>query len=185
MNQTLPYQSVRFFPNWNSMDTDQVIGLIEMVNHILDNSCNTQHWIEIGSHYGESATIFLGFYQIAKLECVDISQQSISFLQDKLSRYIKSNRCLLHHSSSESYASTLSDKSVNVIYIDANHTYESVYQDLRLYYPKIMLGGYLCGHDYSAAWPGTMKAVNEFAESLGKDIKIFRDSSWLISTMHY
>lgn len=183
MQQILPHSSVRFFPFWNNTNTDQVVGLIEMINYILEDTYHKQHWIEIGSHYGESATIFLGFSQIVKLECIDISQHSISFLQHKLSKYIESNRCLLHNCSSESYASTLSDKSVNVVYIDADHSYESVLNDIKLYYPKVMIGGYLCGHDYSTSWPGVIKAVDEFSKSIERPIKVFKDSSWVISTV--
>jgi cephalosporin hydroxylase len=179
MNQILPYKSLRFFPHWNVNSTDQVIGLMEMVDYITYDGHN-QHWVEIGSYYGESATIFLGFPKIAKLDCVDISKKSIDFLENKLSPYIKSNRCLLHHCSSESYSETLADNSIDVVYIDADHSYESVCKDLALYYPKVMIEGYLCGHDYSVSWPGVIKAVDQFASSLNYHIKIFKDASWLL-----
>lgn len=40
------------------------------------------------------------------------------------------------------------DKYLDFIYIDANHTYEAVKEDIKLWYPKIKSGGLIMGHDY-------------------------------------
>ena len=40
------------------------------------------------------------------------------------------------------------DQSLDFIYIDANHTYEAVVEDLRNWYPKVRPGGLIMGHDY-------------------------------------
>lgn len=40
------------------------------------------------------------------------------------------------------------DNSLDFAYIDANHCYDSVRQDIELWWPKVKAGGYLCGHDY-------------------------------------
>lgn len=34
------------------------------------------------------------------------------------------------------------------VYIDADHSYHAVYDDLRNWYPKVKRGGLFCGHDY-------------------------------------
>jgi hypothetical protein len=54
------------------------------------------------------------------------------------------------------------NESIDGIFIDAAHEYEAVKEDLELWYPKVKSGGYFCGHDYSAGWPGVVQAVNEF-----------------------
>ena len=41
-----------------------------------------------------------------------------------------------------------SDNSLDFVYIDANHSYESVKEDLKVWYPKVTNGGYLFGDDY-------------------------------------
>ena len=55
-------------------------------------------------------------------------------------------------------------------YIDANHDYGFVLQDLYHYYPLIKKGGMICGDDYgwsdSHCSAGPKKAVDEFAESM-------------------
>jgi hypothetical protein len=40
------------------------------------------------------------------------------------------------------------DSSLDFIYIDANHSYDFVKEDLELWYPKVKPGGWVMGHDY-------------------------------------
>lgn len=45
------------------------------------------------------------------------------------------------------------------VYIDALHEYENVREDIELWWPKIVYGGVLAGHDIHL--PGVLKAVEE------------------------
>lgn len=47
-----------------------------------------------------------------------------------------------------SAAKRFQDNSLDFVYIDARHDYRSVQSDLAAWYPKIMVGGILAGHDY-------------------------------------
>jgi hypothetical protein len=59
------------------------------------------------------------------------------------------------------------DNSIDVVFIDACHTYECVKEDIIAWLPKVKVGGYLAGHDYS--WSDDVRrAVNETIASLGK-----------------
>ena len=60
------------------------------------------------------------------------------------------------------------DESIDWIYIDANHGYEAVKEDINLWWPKIKKGGFLTGHDY-ILYPefGVVQAVNEFLREQG------------------
>lgn len=51
------------------------------------------------------------------------------------------------------------DLSVDLVYIDANHDYESVKQDIKLWTP--FATKFICGDDYDIHWPGVKKAVDE------------------------
>jgi hypothetical protein len=50
--------------------------------------------------------------------------------------------------SSEIASNMFQDESLDFVYIDANHAYDFVKQDIELWYPKVKKGGYLWGHDY-------------------------------------
>lgn len=42
----------------------------------------------------------------------------------------------------------IDDDSLDFVYIDGNHSFDSVMEDISLYYPKLKKGGLLSGHDY-------------------------------------
>jgi len=59
------------------------------------------------------------------------------------------------------------DASLDFVYIDARHDYESVLEDLDAWFPKVRPGGILAGHDYvdgtfSSGVFGVKSAVDEF-----------------------
>ncbi len=60
------------------------------------------------------------------------------------------------------------------IYMDAAHDYNSVYQDLRAWYPFLREGGIFCGDDYT--WPGVAQAVQQFAQE--NNLHITADYLW-------
>jgi predicted O-methyltransferase YrrM len=60
---------------------------------------------------------------------------------------------------------------LDMIFIDADHTYESVKHDIGLWWDKVKDGGIVSGHDYGHSHhPGVKIAVDEFFDD--KDIKI-------------
>ena len=60
-------------------------------------------------------------------------------------------------------ASLFADDSIDVIYIDAAHDYDSVVKDVSAWFPKCKSDGLFSGHDYP--WHEVKKAVDEHAES--------------------
>ena len=51
------------------------------------------------------------------------------------------------------------DNSLDFVFIDADHSYEKVLEDIKAWLPKIKIGGILAGHDYD--FEGVKKAVWE------------------------
>lgn len=83
--------------------------------------------------------------------------------------------------SSEEAAPRVADGSLDFVYIDGNHFYPAVKQDIDLWWPKVKSGGVIGGHDYNPCTRqlrkedletfridyihyGVVKAVNDFAE---------------------
>jgi Methyltransferase domain len=58
--------------------------------------------------------------------------------------------------------------------LDANHSYESVKEDIEAWFPKVKKGGLFAGHDY-IHWAGVKKVVDEIFK---KQVSLSR-SSWL------
>jgi len=57
------------------------------------------------------------------------------------------------------------DESLDAIFIDADHSYNAVKEDLNFWWKKLRKGGHLLGDDYNSCHPGTTKAVDEFAKN--------------------
>jgi hypothetical protein len=55
----------------------------------------------------------------------------------------------------------LFNESLDFVYIDGDHTYENVKEELQAYWPLIKRGGVMGGHDIN--FYGVMRAVGEFA----------------------
>lgn len=67
-------------------------------------------------------------------------------------------------------AQKFADHSIDMCFIDANHTYEFISRDIPAYLPKMKKGGTLSGHDMSD--PGVERAVKEiFGENFIHDKK--------------
>lgn len=67
------------------------------------------------------------------------------------------------------------------IFIDADHEYFAVKQDLYIFSQLLNEGGILFGDDWSENWPGVKKAVIEFAEENGlKLLDRLEDQTWVI-----
>jgi len=64
---------------------------------------------------------------------------------------------------SESAVSLFEEGTVDFVYIDGDHSYKSVKQDIQLYYPIVKKGGLIGGHDYTPYYATVMNAVDEFA----------------------
>ena len=80
------------------------------------------------------------------------------------------------------------DEYFDFIYIDANHSYDAVKEDLEKWYPKLKQGGLIAGDDYThtAEEPnlfngytfGVKKAVDEFARIHKKNVSIDLTGEW-------
>lgn len=58
-------------------------------------------------------------------------------------------------------APIVADASLDFVFIDAEHSYRSVLQDIAAWQPKVRPGGLLMGHDFSPKYPGVQRAVSE------------------------
>lgn len=71
--------------------------------------------------------------------------------------------------------------SVDFVFIDGDHRYEYVKEDITLWLPKIKKGGIIAGHDYNNTdihgnlFKGVDKAVHE---AFGDDFKVDSDHVW-------
>lgn len=87
-------------------------------------------------------------------------QLTIAMLMLQLTGTIEHVR--LVNSTGQDRAKTYPDASLDLVFVDALHTYEDTHQIIAAYLPKVRPGGTLAGHDYEPAkFPGVVRAVDE------------------------
>jgi predicted O-methyltransferase YrrM len=53
------------------------------------------------------------------------------------------------------------NESLDVVFIDLDHSYKAVKEDIKLWLPKVKKGGFIAGDDYHEHWKGVIQAVDE------------------------
>ena len=95
--------------------------------------------------------------------------------------FAKDRRNIMRKESSEA-AKEIDANSLDFVFIDANHSYESVLDDIRHWMPKLKLGGLLCGHDYAnheiEQGNEVKKAVDEVVKFYGWILELAPDFTW-------
>jgi predicted O-methyltransferase YrrM len=68
------------------------------------------------------------------------------------------------------------DDSLDFVFVDADHRYEAVKDDILRWRPKLRKGGTMLGHDYNPpVWPGVVKAVHEV---YGDKVRVHPGEVW-------
>lgn len=86
-------------------------------------------------------------------------------VRDRFAKEIAAGVVTVHRAYSADAAAQFADSYFDWVYIDGNHLYEFVKQDLHAYFPKVKPGGLVCGDDYGVKgwWDhGVTRAVDEF-----------------------
>jgi predicted O-methyltransferase YrrM len=67
--------------------------------------------------------------------------------------------------------------SFDMVFIDADHSYQGCLADIEHYFQLIRPGGLVCGHDYG--WPGVRQAVNYwFGQCVQREVTLGPKSLW-------
>lgn len=148
-------------------------------------------FVEIGSWKGKSAAFMaveiINSKKNISFDCVDIWKIDNRYIKDDNPEsnilyeiFINNTKSLSNvinpiRMDSIKASKTYEDNSIDFVYIDANHKYDYVKNDIEAWFPKVKKGGVIAGHDYDKNWPGVIKAVDEF----------FIDKSVLITTNYW
>ena len=156
-----------------------------LYSYVVNKFPSGSHFIEVGVWKGMSASYMaveiINSGKKIKFDCVDnwefienlqsdISQESFS--ENIYDTFLKNINPVQHiitpiKELSWDGAKHYEDNSLDFVFIDAAHDYESVKKDINAWFPKIKKGGIISGHDY--AWSDDVKkAVDEFF--VGKEI---------------
>lgn len=154
---------------------------------------NVARYAEIGVFRGGNFKYILRRYPIAQHYLIDPWDAYEEYVQSKTAMGIPHEKGLYEKAYAivmrmfgnrdnvhiiREHASKAVDKipdDMDIIFIDGNHEYSYVKQDIENYLPKVRPGGILCGHDYGLYKSGVKKAVDEV---LGEDVFLANCMMW-------
>lgn len=102
-------------------------------------------------------------------------------VKERFRSQMENGQIVVHRMTSEAASTIFADASLDWVYIDGNHEYEFVLQDLRLYVPKIKPGGMIAGDDYRDDKYGVKRAVDEFVSDNDVECHLRQDTQFLLS----
>ena len=117
---------------------------IEMLKHLRKGG----RFVEVGTFRGEFAWHILNIIQPEELVLIDITFENFNF--NRLSKHPLYSRVKQITGNSFDEIARLGNNSCDVIYIDANHMYEFVHQELEASRSKVKDGGYIIANDYTS-----------------------------------
>lgn len=157
--------------------------------------------VDVGTHRGDFAHSFLSRFN-GNLFCVDPYRQGyddadpissgerhLDFLDasNKLMDFLVESRVEFIIQPSNQAVTRFKANSLNFVYIDGHRKYDSVLEDLEIWYDKLRVGGIMAGYgiadDLGQSWQSEVKAaVMEFVQRLHTPPKVYvicePDAEW-------
>ena len=156
--------------------------IIDTRDNLLDTLPKNIKIAELGVFKGEFSEIILEKIQPSELYLVDIfppemcsgDKDGNNIVYDNLEKYYEiltkkyeeNEEVKVIKSTTSNFLESLDDQYLDAVYIDADHSYQGVKNDLQLSFKKVKDGGIIMGHDYTnVMFPGVVRAVDEFCQN--------------------
>lgn len=162
----------------------------------LIDSINAKVVLEIGCAYGNNAEYILNNTKVEWLYSVDpyifydampgfteqgeydilfkYTLKKLHYHDNFISLLRKDSRNAYRHFKTEGYE-------FDLIFLDGDHSYETVKWEIEHYYKLIKKNGILCGHDYNI-FESVNKAVDEMANEMKVSVTVHDGNIWAFET---
>lgn len=182
---------------YRDINSEQWFNYEDLYKTIVERFPSGSHFVEVGVWKGQSACFMaveiINSKKNIKFDCVDTwdfvetsneikkeqFQNLFEIFQSNIEP-VKENINIVRSISWEA-AEIYKDLSLDFVFIDAGHDYESVKKDIISWFPKVKEGGIIAGHDYHYDC-GVYPAVNEF---FGKDNISQMGACWLFEKKNH
>jgi hypothetical protein len=147
---------------------NEISGLHKLARAISTRLC----MVEVGCAFGESTEIFSDYFTTVYAidPWVRLPDTEFDIMKARHANIIKLKGF------DYTFLNNFADCSLDFVYIDAEHDYESVKKQIMDWQPKIKKSGIIGGHDYALG--GVAQAVNEI---FGKPDRVYEDTSWVVN----
>lgn len=145
--------------------------------------------VEVGVHAGELSAMLLTHpglrlimvdpwapFAFGETQLTQEDQDWLSLEAARVTGFAVDRRVIVRMPSVEA-ATYMRESILDFVFLDADHTYESVRADIALWLPHVKPGGFIAGHDYNRATPGVAQAVHE---AFGPNVDLAADTVWRV-----
>lgn len=161
------WKEVEQITGWFSRD--EAIAMQRIVKQLAPGA----RLVELGSFQGRSSVVIASVLsKDSRLYCVDHFEGSaehqgqadldnlLEIFINNIKKFHVDNKIRALAMTTLEAATKFTEKSLDLVFIDASHDYESVKSDILQWYPKIKPGRFLICHDYQTpGWPGVAQAI--------------------------
>ena len=160
----------------------------DIYQQAVEEAVDGAHFVEVGTFKGRSAAFMAALIRDSgkriQFDCVDTWKDVKGTPRGELFQVFRQDmeRLQLTNYVNAVVAPSLAavnahlDRSLDLVFIDGDHSYGAVKADIEAWWPKVKFGGVLAGHDYRGKFAGVCKAVNEV---LGKAVQRRKNSWWI------
>ena len=137
-----------------------------------------KYGVEVGTDHGKYAQQLCEGIPHLELVCIDPwvaykegeevhDQTEVDAIYTEAKNRLEPYKALIIKTTSMNALDQFEDDSLDFVFIDGNHEYEHVLEDIEGWYEKVKPGGIVCGHDYKVDPVnnyGVIQAVNEYVK---------------------
>jgi predicted O-methyltransferase YrrM len=170
-------------------DHDGWFNFSKFYDFVVENNPNFRKFVEVGVWTGRSIAY------LAKITPDDAFIQAVDLWEDTYKPHLQTlvsdiyfaynkylveqgvrNKIFDYQCFSWDAPKYFKNKSIDFVFIDADHQYESVKKDIEKWLPKIKKGGIISGHDYRE--PSEDNGVKTAVDELIPDRELFGEVWW-------
>ncbi len=176
---------------------DSLMKLHDIAGNLAKNLGRPLKILEIGTWCGESAiAMFEGTKAVGKPSKVfsvdpftgckndwtsqlmeEYPGKVVNILAENLGDDLNENIFVIRQSSLDLFQSYDRHQGIDLLFIDGDHDYEAVRNDLAMWTKHLNHKAVVCGHDYCPTFPGVVQAVDEFVMARDIDLNV-EDGIW-------
>lgn len=136
-------------------------------NHLIKSAAKRDKIIEIG-YTGKSTIYLTSRAKISKkmIEIINITKKYDTEIEKNIIDYGLIDQIIITNNSSEKFSETIKNNSIFAVYLN---TSENIQQEIKFWYPKIKIGGFICGNNI---------AIKQIQEAIKIKYKTWGSDFW-------
>jgi predicted O-methyltransferase YrrM len=148
----------------------------ETIDFLLKNNHKFENLLEVGAAAGGNSKVFSLFLNIKNIRIIDDNNHSKHIYRKEVLKNLDVEEFVGNSQSKEAFEWIKNkNEKYDIVYIDADHSYEGVKNDINNYYKFVKNGGFIIFHDHISPIYGQFisRAIEEFLESNENFKKVF------------